>query len=183
MKKKYFKILLIVTIVITLVAGLSGTYAFFVYRETGQNVELNSGKISIDFVNDSNYLNVLEAYPVSETTGKIYPYYTDFTITSVVENHPIKYEIQVVPTNNNTIDSDYIKVYLTDTTDTEIVEADFYKNFPDASYNTTGKTIYTDTMTSSTSRTFRLRVWIDESYTRNVSEEFGFNVYLYAVNG
>ena len=182
MKKSRLKYLLILGIVLTLIAGIGSTYSFFIYRQEGSNVSLESGEISINYSDNVNYLSVPDAYPVSDEVGKIYPYYSDFTINSVTDKHPIKYEIQIIPNSNNTIDTKYIKVYLTDQDDNPITQPMFYDDLKQATYNTTGKIVDTGFFTTSDTQDFRLRVWIDESYDKNLIETFGFNIYLYATN-
>ena len=182
MKKSRLKYLLILGIVLTLIAGIGSTYSFFIYRQEGSNVSLESGEISINYSDNVNYISVPDAYPVSDEVGKIYPYYSDFTINSVTDKHPIKYEIQIIPNSNNTIDTKYVKVYLTDQDDNPITQPMFYDDLKQATYNTTGKIVDTGFFTTSDTQDFRLRVWIDESYDKNLIETFGFNIYLYATN-
>lgn len=183
MKRNKLTVLLIITIAIVIIAGISGTYAFFQQKEVGkEKVELTGGDISLDFVNDNNYISVTNAYPVSTSKGLIYPYYTDFTLNASVATYPIQYEIQIVPDNNNTISTDYIKVYLTDFNDNQVLGITPYNSLTSATYNTGGKVVYSEKITSSTTKYLRLRIWIDESYTESATETFGFNIYLYAVN-
>lgn len=184
MKRKNIKVFLIIGIVLALVAGIGATYSFFIYRKDGGNISLETGEININFANNKNYLTVPDAYPVSDMIGKIYPYYADFTITGTTEIAAIKYEIQIVPDDSNTIDSKYIKVYLTDQDDNVIVEPTIYDNLASVS-DKIGKVVYSSSFpssSSSVSKSFRLRVWIDESYTKNVQETFNFNIYLHATN-
>lgn len=176
------KILLLIAIVITLVTCLSTTYAFFIYKEYGNNASLESGTIKIAFSNGNNYLNVENFYPVNDEIGMISPYYSDFTVNSTSDDVNIKYEIQIVPNSDNTIDTQYIKVYLTDQSDNEIITVKNYNDLSVASYNEDSKIVYTDTVLGSISKDFRLRVWIDENYVSNVAQDFGFTIYLYAVN-
>ena len=182
MRNSRLKYLLILGIVLTLIAGIGSTYSFFIYRQEGSNVSLESGEISINYSDNVNYISVPDAYPVSDEVGKIYPYYSDFTINSVTDKHPIKYEIQIIPNSNNTIDTKYVKVYLTDQDDNPITQPMFYDDLKQATYNTTGKIVDTGFFTTSDTQDFRLRVWIDESYDKNLIETFGFNIYLYATN-
>ena len=87
------KILLVIAIVVTLITGLSTTYAFFIYRVEGSNVSLETGDIKIAFANGKNYFNVEDSYPVSDSTGKVLPYYSDFTVNATTSDVDIMYEI------------------------------------------------------------------------------------------
>jgi len=195
MKKE--KIFLIVGVFLGLLVLLGGTYAFFRYRDSGSNIALESGSMKISFASNTNYLNIPDAYPVSDTIGKIYPYYSDFTVSGSTKEHPIKYEIQVVSNSGNTIDNDYIKVYLTDTNDNPI---DGFNGGPvtlGSLSNATdklGKVVYSNVLsgnkqndgtytTNTINENYRLRLWIDEDYTiKNVKENFSFSIYLHAYN-
>lgn len=176
------KILLVIAIVVTLISGLSTTYAFFIYRNTGSNVSLETGEISITFANDKNYIDVDTSYPISDEMGKVSPYYSDFTIDAITNNVDIRYEIQIVPNSDNTIDSQYIKVYLTDQNDNPLTTVKTYDSLEEADYNNDAKMVYSGYMTKSMSKNFRLRVWIDENYISDVAQDFGFTIYLYSVN-
>ena len=183
LEKKNLKILLLVAICITLITGLGTTYAFFVYRENGSNVSLVGGEVKVTFVNDNNYLTTGNSYPISDNTGKVLPYYSDFSINTVTDKVDIKYEIQLIPDAGNTIDSKYIKVYLTDQEDNPVTNVLYYDELHEAEYNDDAKAVYTSYITETGTKDFRLRLWIDESYDIKDGEMFGFTINLYAVNG
>lgn len=180
--KTKFKVLLVIAIAITLITGLTASYAFFVYRADSKETLIDAGKIKIAFANGNNYLNVENFYPISDYTGKILPYYSDFNIDAITNNIDIKYEIQIVPNDDNTIDTKYIKVYLTDQDDNPLTNVSYYNNLTDASLNEGAKMVYTDYIRKTESKDFRLRVWIDKSYSTKTIENFGFTIYLYAIN-
>ena len=182
LRKKNFRVLLLVSICMTVLTCLGTTYAFFVYRGNGSNVSVEAGDINVEFTNDNNYLTTGNSYPISDDTGKVLPYYSDFSINATTNNMGIKYEIQVVPDANNSIDPQYIKLYLTDQNDNKITSVLTYNNLKKAEYNTDAKLVYTSYITETGIKDFRLRMWIDESYNLQEGQTFGFKIYLYAVN-
>ena len=182
LSKKNLRVLLLVAISITLVTCLGSTYAFFVYRGNGSNVSVEAGDINVKFNNDNNYLTTGNSYPVSDETGKVLPYYSDFSINATTNDMGIKYEIQVVPDANNSIDPQYIKLYLTDQNDDSITNVLTYSELTKAEYNTNAKLVYTNYITETGTKDFRLRMWIDESYNLQEGQTFGFKIYLYAIN-
>ena len=190
-KENMVKLTLIVSLIFTITVGLSVSYAFFSYRKESDNAVLTSGEINISFNNNSNFISLADIYPVNDNIGKIYPYYNDFSVIGVTSLKTIKYEIILVPDSNNTLDNNYVKVYLTSQDDETIVEPVILSNLPDNT-NITGKEIYSGYMYShytnsvyssnTTENKFRLRVYLDESYNHNEAEIFAFKVYLYAYN-
>lgn len=116
MKKE--KVLLVVGLFLVLIVGLGATYAYFNYTGDVGEVYLEAGdNIVVDFKNDVNYIDVDSAYSISDETGMIYPYYLDFEVTGTTSEFPVAYEIQLVLDTSNTINSNYVKVYLTDQND------------------------------------------------------------------
>ena len=182
LSKKNLRVLLLVAISITLVTCLGTTYAFFVYRGNGSNVSVEAGDINVKFNNDNNYLTTGSSYPISDETGKVLPYYSDFSINATTNDMGIKYEIQTIADTTNSIDPSYIKVYLTDQNDNPITDVLTYSELTKAEYNTDGKLVYTSYITKTGTKDFRLRMWIDESYNLQEGQTFGFKIYLYAIN-
>jgi len=182
LNKNNLRVLLLVAICITLITCFGTTYAYFVYRGNGSNVSVEAGNINVTFTNDNNYLTTGNSYPVSYETGKVLPYYSDFSINATTNKMDIKYEIQVVPDTNNSIDPQYIKLYLTDQNDNSITSVLTYSNLKKAEYNENAKLVYTSYITETGIKDFRLRMWIDESYNLQEGQTFGFKIYLYAVN-
>jgi len=182
MYSRSLKIMLIFGICLTLIAGIGATYSFFVFRKDTSNIELQPGDIAIEFVNNQSYVNVSNAYPISDDIGKIYPYFANFSIEGITSSKPINYEIQISPNIKNTIDTRYIKIYLTDKYDNAIIGPVIYDLLPDAK-DKVGKVIYTSTSKEGNfSDDYHLRVWIDKTYKTNVKENFNYEIYLYSYN-
>lgn len=171
---------------IFLAGGVS--YAYFVYNKDVAVVDLETGNISINFNNATNKISNVTTQPINDGTGKVLPYYLDFTVNGTTDTEAILYELEIVPNSGNTIDSQYVKVYLTDQNENELLSPFLYTELLDAEKNN-GKALYQDLIegnidgtSKTTTKNYRLRVWIDESYDDVQGGAFSFSVYLYAKN-
>lgn len=178
------KIIMILSTVFTVVLALSFTYAFFYYGKEGSTITLKGGTISINFEEDVNYLTLHDTYPKSDSVGMISTNYYDFTVSgSNGKYDDILYEIQIEQLEDNTLAEEYINVYLTDQEDNGFFSVPKkMTNLPISKYNN-NRIVYSDYIVGENQvDDYRLRVWVDESYTKNVQETFKFKVVLYAVN-
>ena len=184
MNKK--SIIIIFGILFFLIIIVSLSYGFFVYNKDVADVSLDTGQISIDFL-DVSSISLTNIVPKSDYEGKNSQDYIDFSVTGTTDIEPILYEIQIVPTSNN-ISEKYIRLYLTDQNDVEIISPYSYSELYTGT-NNIGKAIYQDLIEGNndgTSKTttinYRLRVWIDENYPEAGSKTFIFDINLYAKN-
>lgn len=179
---------------IFMISGVS--YAYFVYNKDVTNVALTSGSINIDFSKTANTSSVVSTQSLNDNLGIISPNYLEFTVTGTADIEAIKYEIEVIPSNGNTLEGRYVKVYLTEydeTNDTETVLASpcLYTELYNSMANN-GKGIYQDLITGNNDGTsknyekkYRLRAWVDENYkgtSDNIENIFTYGIYLYAEN-
>ena len=171
---------------IFLAGGVS--YAYFVYNKDVAVVDLETGNISINFNNATNKISNVTTQPINDGTGKVLPYYLDFTVNGTADTEAIFYELEIVPNSGNTIDSQYVKVYLTDQNENELLSPFLYTELLDAEKNN-GKALFQDLIegnidgtSKTTTKNYRLRVWIDDSYDDVTGGSFSFSVYLYAKN-
>ena len=173
-------------IFIAIVGGVS--YAFFNYNKSIGNVTLNTGEISINLANINGNLSLLNSVPKSDNEGKVQGNYLDFEVTSTVDSEPIYYEVYILPKSGNTLDTSYIKTYLTDQSNNVIKGVKSYNSLQN-SEKENGKLLYkglikvnNDYSTKTETKDFRLRLWLDESYTDTNSNTFNFDINLYAYN-
>ena len=160
MKKNKSKILIITIITLTSIIGV--TYAAWILFFS----QTNSSKIASTCFNitmtDKDDINLEKAYPLTDELGKrLTPY--SFTITNKC-NTTAAYQINLELINTSTITNmDYIKLMLDDNTPYVI-----------SMYSTTEKSLNNATnaykissgyLNSQESKTFKLRLWIDESVT------------------
>ena len=190
-KNKYKTMLLITAIVSTIIILLGSTYAFFTYSKAIDAYVITSGKINAVFTEGTNSISFTNAYPISEDYALNHLNeleYVDFTVSTetVSETDSIGYQIYLTEDVGNTLSSDYVKVYLTDTSNSVIVNPTTYSALGYTTYpekSSTGRVIYTDSNTGACTKTFRLYTWVDSTYEQNiVSQIFSFKVNLYAYN-
>lgn len=186
MNRRNIIIMISILAFVTIVGGIS--YAYFVYNKDIGTVTLNTGDISINFSDVSGNATQTNVIPVSDNEGKVSSNYIDFSVDSTVDTERIYYEIYILPKSGNTLDTSYLKTYLTDQNDVEINGVTLYNNLSDIEIDN-AKGIYEGLVelnnnhtTKNESKDFRLRVWLDESYSEVTSKTFQFDIYLYAKN-
>ena len=164
------------------------SYSYFTYNKEVATATVESGSINIDFSNSNSNLSLSNLVPMSDSMGVISNNYVDFTVTGTVDTEKIYYEVYLLEKDGNTINPDYIKVYLTDQNDVKIRDIQIYSSLPD-SEKQNGKRIYRDIVEPNSNGTektetkyFRLRMWLDENYTTTSSSVFASGIYLYAYN-
>jgi len=182
---------------ILLVAIIGSTYAFFTYSKSLQAFTLTSSGITASFSSGTNQINITNGYPISDEFAIAHLNeldYIDFNISGNVEDESqgITYEIYLTEKDSNTLDPNYIKVYITDENGDQILNPKaynpkIYNSLENTTYSkdaTTGKVIYKlEGIPSNYSKSFRIYAWIDKDYEQNdVSQSFSFYVNLYAYN-
>ena len=186
-KKRNILIVSIIALIITLIGS---TYAFFLYSKTLKAFTLTSGDIKAEFLKGDNTINLTYAYPISDNFAKDNLSklgYVDFTVkgNSSAPKELVTYEIYLEEDSRNTLDSSFIKVYLTDDTNKEIVSPTSYNSLSKTTYpnSSNGNLIYSQSKSNTFEDKYRIYVWIDESYTQNTTNQtFSFKVNLYAYN-
>ena len=182
---------LVFGIVFLIIILLGSAYAFFTYSKSVQAFTLTSDIIKAEFISGTNSIKMVNAYPISDefalqNLDKL-PY-IDFTVSSTINdpNKAISYELYLTGDTTNTLDSNYIKVYLTDEFNNKITDPKIYNSLENTTYQAdkqTGKVIYIGNNPGVKSNKFRLYAWIDKDYEQNsVSQTFKFNVNIYAYN-
>ena len=169
---------------IMVIGGIS--YAYFTYNKNVATLDISSGEININFTSGNNNLSLSNVTSMSDSQGVISPNYLDFSVTGTADIEAILYELEIV--SSNTSLNDYIKIYLTDQNNVEILSPFLYTELYD-SMNNNGKSLLQDLVegnldgtSKTTTSNYRLRVWIDESYTDTIAQNLTVSVYLYAEN-
>ena len=164
-----------------LVIALIGvSYAAFRFMSVGQRENtITTGSITMSYTESSNTISLNGALPTTDETGmkRLNPgEYFDFTVSStIVGDVNINYEItakDVTDSGAKKIDGSNIKLYLTrltdDGTEEQVMSPETYNEETNAN-NFTGRpsgemSLYTSSMSSSESNTYRLRMYVDEDY-------------------
>ena len=179
-------IITILSVLILIVAVFGISYSIWTQTFLGtQENSINTGYISFSYTeSDTNVIEIHNAVPMADENGKKLngnKNMFDFTVSAKYTGvSSIGYEIYATPITQ-TLDSKYIKVYLTDQNDQPITGFDSvvptYDQLEDASAENS-KTIYKSSLTESgKSDDYRLRIWVSSDYNMpEVSRSFSFKV-------
>ena len=183
MNKKSKQILFSVFGILSLLVITIGvTYAVFTYTKEGttDNV-VTTGTLKFLYTENSaggTGINISEAEPISDTHGKslvgdknVFDFKVEATNTG---NEVIPYEVTLRKKDTSTMSEENVKVYLTDETEsTDIVEPTLYSKLTQTNIDVGSnieKTLYKGEVAGGELtylKTFRLRMWIDESSNQN----------------
>ncbi len=168
--KKNILILGLILLMVIAIVGVS--YAAYTYTGLGQRANtITTGSITMTYNETENVINLEGALPTTDKTGKTLSDYFEFTVGSSISGDVnINYEISAKK-ESGTLDNQYIKLYLTRVTESgeeELMTPETY-NEEVSSNSYTGRpanemSLYTSSMNSSESNTYRLRMYVDESY-------------------
>ena len=174
-------ILSILGVVILVVAVVGLSFAAFSYSKTGEKVNtITTGTITMSYSEDTNGINLSNALPMSDNQGKALSGSNnvfDFTVTATINgsgNTTINYDVTATKESDSTLDDSAVKVYLTsidNSADTQVlaptkVSALTKTGSSEASGAPNGQyKLTTGTFTSTTTRKYRLRMWVAEDYS------------------
>ena len=173
-RKEIIIVGVLLLLLIGLIVGVS--YAAFQYGKTGTKLNnITTGSITMSYEETDNTISLSGALPTTDKTGtvRLNPgEYFDFSVSSeIVGDVNINYEISAKKEDGNTIDGEYIKLYLTRLTDDgeEALMVPETYNEESTSNTYTGRpenemSLYTSSMNSSEDNNYRLRMYVDESY-------------------
>ena len=174
----------LVAVLIILIGGVS--YAAYDYSFTGKDSKLESGSVSIKFLeSNTNVIDLKNALPISDSEGKKGDSF-DFAVTTKASyDTGMKYTLNLkklsVDSGYTSLNDNQVKIYLTDYSDSSLLE-------PTLISNLSNKLLYTKTNSHSSSKTeikdmYKLRVWIDQnvdssSWTKDSKFEYKFKIGL-----
>jgi len=159
---------------ILLMIVVQASYAFFMVNFGGEKtIELSTPGLKFSYKESGNAISLSSNSPISDATGKVSATYFDFEVKyQNATTDTLDYYIYLEKDLSSTISDEYIKVYLTDQSNIEIVEPSLFNNLQNYSEVANSKVLYTNSITSSgteTIHTYRLRVWIDETYEPEIT--------------
>lgn len=182
--KKKILVILTIFILVLLIVGIS--YAAYNYSFVGKESKLESGSVSIKFLeSNTNVISLKNSLPEADKVGKREDSF-DFAVTTKASyNTGLKYNLSVeklsVSSGYTSLSDSQVKIYLTDNSNNVLVEPTLISNLSD-------KLLYTKTNSHSSSKTeikdmYKLRVWIDQnvdssSWTKDSKFEYKFKVGL-----
>ncbi len=175
--------ILIVLVLLVVVAGVS--YAVWSRSFTGvKENSLQTGYVSFTYKeSDTNVISIENAIPVADEVGKKQKDSNsmfDFNVSTKykgVDN--INYEVYST-LMKSTLDSKYVKVYLTDQNDNPLdgysKDVPVYDALSDSLVED-GKTLYKGSLKSGDVKNLRLRIWLSSEYSDgSESKTFAFKV-------
>ena len=180
-----------VLVLIIVVIGISYAVWSRTFLGTQEN-SINTGYISFSYTeSDTNTIEIHNAIPISDSNGKMLSgnkNMFDFTVSAKFSGlSSVAYEIYATPIVQ-TLDSKYIKVYLTDQQDQPV--GDRYKENSIPTYDmlenssvTGSKTIYKSELNESGKAVdYRLRIWLSSEYNMpETAKNFAFKVNVVGV--
>ena len=194
-KEKLKNILTISFSIIMLIMVVEISYAAFQFKGPGNKLNtITTGAISMSYEESENSINLTGALPTTQATGKKRlkdGEYFDFTVKSSIRgNMDINYEIVAKEEDGNTFDSNNIYYYLTKVNsngaETEVMaprkyyaekEENVYTGRPAGVFS-----MFTGNLAEQgeTTITYRLRLWVDETY--NTQNDDGNQIYKTKIN-
>ncbi len=152
-----------------------------------KNNTITTGSVLFSFSDDSNYINMIDMYPVSDEVGmklngknEMYEfnvsekYYGD--ISKKKKSDYSNYEVSLVLNDENTISPEYIKIYLVkNQKDVKINDKIVNKvsELPKSKIQNNGYTLIRNEITDDNFDTYTFRMWLSTDYSvDNVSRIF-----------
>ena len=187
MEKKKELVISVIGVFLLFIVVIGISYAVWSKTFIGtQENSINTGYVSFSYTeSDTNVIEIHNAVPIADDNGKILSGNEEMFDFSVSANFAgvtsIDYEIYATPIIQ-TIDSEYIKVYLTDQNDNPV---GIYADEPVPTYNLLedsnvedSKTIYKSSLTKSGEvANYRLRIWVASNFNvPDESQKFAFKV-------
>lgn len=194
-KKNVIMSIILVVLLIVLVIG--STYAIFSYVGVGkQSNVISSGALTFSYTESSNGIYLENAMPMSDSIGKTLQNdgknngYFDFNVSAkIVGTNTINYEVYTSKINTSVdLNTDYVKIYLIDTTTNQPLTGydgvvPTYSSLPDSSIDSSSKRLYSGSFSSTGVQSFRLRMWVADSYNVTPdSKQFKIKVNVKATN-
>lgn len=187
---KIFIIIICLFIFILMIIGIS--MATFSYTKETKGINtLSTGNISLNYLEDTNGINITNAYPMSDDVGKTLTnedQYFDFTVEADMEGDVVaSYEIAAEKEISSTLNNDDVKLYLEKMVNNSYQEVMAPKNFTplkeSTDLGTKAGSMLLDSGTISKSSTihYRLRMWVDDdTILDNLEKNFGVRVAIKA---
>ena len=187
MIRKYKNLIYIVAVLGFIVMSIGITYSYFIYEKDVVVADLTAGSIGINFVGEKKTITSENITSSTDGQGKV-SNPLDFSIEAIADTEEILYEVELVQTGLTSEQLDHIKIYLTDQSDNEVLGIYTYNELIDSKKNN-GKMLNQrivegnpDGTAKTTTNNYRIRIWLDEGSEGLITNDYQFDIYLYAVN-
>ena len=169
--QKRILILVFIFVLLTLFVSFVGFSIFKINRGTDNNI-INAGSILFSYNESSNYINMINTFPISDDLGKNLSgegEYFEFNISSRLNSKKINeltYEISLTPSVSS-LDTKYVKVYLEEngkgvSLTSNIVN--YYNDLPESTIRKGSKLLYKKTINSKSDNRYVFRMWVSPEY-------------------
>lgn len=186
--RRVFTSLIAVTILVLTVLGLSFA-TFQQEHKGGEKNTITTQNISMNYTESQNGITIINATPTSDAVGKLLSgkgEYFDFSIsTTLAKDTKVKYEIAAIKDKDSTIPDENMKLYLEQQvsgTYEEVVPPTIYtplKEQSEIGSPVGSMKLKTVEKTESGVDNYRLRMWIKENATIEVTQEYTVRVNVY----
>lgn len=187
---KLFIIIIALLIFIITMIGLS--LATFTYTKEKDSLNtISTGNIYLNYTEDTNGINITDAYPINDEVGKALTdqnYYFDFSVEADISGNVVAdYEVAAEKVNNSTLSNDDVKLYLEKKNENAYEEVMAPKNFTPLKESTDLGTLAgsmlldKDSLSKSGTVNYRLRMWVDgDTILGDLEKTFGVKVSIKA---
>lgn len=183
---------IVITFLIFIIAVIGFSFATITYtKEKSHGNTISTGNIYLSFNEDNNGINITNAFPTTDETGKALTdenYYFDFSVNAKISGDVVaNYEIAALKEESSTLSNDDVKLYLEKNINNSYEEVMAPKNFTPLKKTTKLGTesgamlLYEDTLFKSEVVSYRLRMWVDsDTVIDNLEKKFGVRVSIKA---
>ena len=161
MKLKHKISLLVIGILLVISLLISSSYALWVFNVSQESTNVLVSDCFEITLTDNNPIGLSSSFPMRDSDGvKTTPY--TFTIKNIC-NHPADFQINLETLNTSTIDEEFIKADLNGHI-TEYNAAESVETTIDGAKSAV--MLYEDTLAVNSSKTYNLRIWVNEIATQ-----------------
>lgn len=189
-REKLYFVLIILLLLILLVIGISAI-SVTVTKKGDKTNSITTGRISLDYTEDTNGITITNAMPMTDESGKVMSgtnQYFDFSVTSTIQgNAAITYEISGQKQDTSTLKNNEVKLYLEKKIGGGYEEVMKPQHFvPLTSTTDIGSEkgtmlLYKNTVDTSKTDNYRLRMWVAENTKVDATQKtFTVQVSLHA---
>ncbi|MDD5835865.1 MAG: hypothetical protein PUD34_01460 [bacterium] len=169
MKKRVTKLLLIITLFLICIFGVSYAYYLMSNKQEDDNIA-KSSCFQLAFTSQKNEINLDNMYPISDEEGKVLTPFS-FTITNTCDMIA-SYNVNLEMLEGTTMNSDYVAVMVNDEAPSLLSSYD--STNVEISGSVESRTLAKGTLSYNDSVDYKVRFWMDKSVTSSDSMNKNF---------
>ena len=169
--KKYL-IILIILLFLLFLSGALGIY-FIINNYENKNNTINIGSVLFSYEEGNTSIGIFNAIPIPDKEGKELikeGQYFDFIVAIGFKNSKAKkitYELSLIPRDDNTLDSKYVRIYLKENNQDVLINGESVLNFSDlipSEKRLGAKLLLKKEIKSEKVNEYRFRMWLASNY-------------------